>query len=301
MQMKYFRFLYGETRQCLVHFGELQDTKTDESFRFLYLRKVKKHVQQKESEHTLFLYPEHVNLVVLGRADAETINVLKEMLKGTKIDTLIIGAKCDIAKRELLPDAGEVISLSSETYQKEAAGWRFLMKSCADGSIAMAHGLIAETAKGMFNDCVMNVKALGEETQCQKETSPDGYGCALGCVLHRDYDVCKYHGTCEMPVYNTGTILFGGEADENSCKELLKEARQSIGEIRFFGLGSETADSISQESKVQDGFRRYFVGAESELNDKTIADICRCGWHQIPVVLKKGKGICCAGLLKYTE
>lgn len=304
MTMKYFRFLYGETGSCLMHFGELQDTGMGETCKFLYLRKAKRHVGQKKSEHSLFLCPDDIDLVILGDAEETSLSALKSLSAHAKIGTLIFSEKCGSADWSAM-EIRETVKLSAETYQTERAGWRFLAKAYEDGTAALAHGLAADMQEGVFGDCVMNAKALGQEAQCMKDTAPDGYGCALGCALHQDYDVCKYHGCGENPVFRTGTLIFGG-GSEDSRREFLEEARRNVGELRFFGLAAGDAFgqiSLTEENRKEEqkGFRRYYIGLEEELEDRTIAEICRGGWYQSPAILREGEGICCSGLLKYVS
>lgn len=310
MKMKYFRFLYRETGQCFLHFGELQDTMSEETFTFLYLRKVEKHVGQTTSGRRLFLFPKQIKLAVLGSADEETLAVLKELLREMEIDTLLVGEEKSAVWDEL---AGirKIVRLASGTYQTETAGWRFLARSFADGTIALAHGLSADAQDGTFEDCVMSVKALREGTPCQSERSPDGYGCALGCALYQDYDVCRYRGSDGRPMFGTGTLLFGGSEAEAECGELCREAQAKLGAIRFIGLTAGNAqmqaavmkDTHAESTRLAgvsaEGFRRYLVGTEA-LDEQTAAELCRAGWYQKPVILKGDEGICCSGLLKYS-
>lgn len=309
MKMKYFRFLYREIGQCFLHFGELQDTMKEETYTFLYLRKVEKHVDRTKSGCRLFLFPKHVNLAILGSADEESLSVLKELLRDTEIDTLLVGEEKSTAWDELT-GIREIVRLANGTYQTEAAGWYFLTRSFADGTVALAHGFSVDAQDGALEDCVMSVKALREGTPCRKEPSPDGYGCALGCALYQDYDVCRYRGSDGRPVFGTGTLLFGGSEDETACRELLKEAQAKTGEVRFFGLTAGQArmqTAVMKSAQAEDaagtspeGLRRYLIGTE-DLDERTAAEICRAGWYQKPVILKGDEGICCSGLLKYAS
>ncbi len=306
MKMKYFRFLYGETGQCFLHFGELQDTKEDETYSFLYLRKVERHVEQIKSDRRLFLFPRHVNLVILGSADEETLCTLKELSRDMQIDTLLVGKEMPAGWDEPM-SIKETVKLANGVYQTETTGWYFLAKSFADGTVALAHGLSAGVPKGTFEDCVMSVKALRKGALCRKESSPDGYGCALGCALYQDYDVCRFRGSDNKPTFGTGTLLFGGSEDETTCHRLLKETQAQVGEIRFVGL---TAGQVRAQMSVlqsmcmgdaampEKGIRRYLIGAE-DLDGSAAAELFRNGWDQRAVLLKNGEGICCSGLLKY--
>lgn len=324
MKMKYFRFLFGETGQCFLHFGELQDTTREETYTFLYLRRVEKQVDQTKSERMLFLFPERIDLVILGSSDRETVRALKEMLHGKKIGTLILSEKAASADWEETEEIRDIVKLGGGTFHSESAGWHFLAKSFADGTVAMAHGLSAGLQENVFEDCVMSVKALRKGRLCQREASPDGYGCALGCALYQDYDVCKYRESGAESGFRTGTLIFGGGEDEDDCAKLLRDTKAYIGEVRFFGLaGSCAAGRVSAQKagaipdgilgqiavlrdnfpKKEDplvGFRRYFIGS-GELDDRTVAKLCRGGWYQRPILLREGEGVCCSGLLKYAE
>ncbi len=319
MKMKYFRFLYAETKRCFLHFGELQDTAKGETFTFLYLRKVERHANQTDVDRRPFLFPEHLDLVVLGSADEETACALKELIADRTVGMLILSGQVKSEDWERVPGIKELVRLGGGTFHTESAGWSFLAKSYEDGTVAMAHGLSAVVQENLFEDCVMSVKALREGLPCQKELSPDSYGCALGCALYQDYDVCKYRESREGPGFRTGTLLFGGGEDVDACRGLLREAEESVGKIRFFGLASSEIGALGEkplpggamsqvhalrEGQIEtrrlpsDGFRRYLIGTE-DLDDDTIAKLCRDGWYQRPVLLGVGEGICCSGLLKY--
>lgn len=321
MKMKYFRFLYGETEQCFVHLGEITDTFKNEHFTFLYLRGTDWHVDQKSSEHRLFLCPNHLDLVVLGKADAHAKKALRAILADATVGTLVIPEQADVAEiQEKLTDVRVVRLNSAEGMEREASGtwevtdencaasggavnslrfhavgWYFLLKAYTEDSIVMLHGL--DTDAEQFDDCVMSVKTLNAKNRCKKEAEPDGYGCALGCTLHQDYDVCKYRDA-ELS-YVTGTLLLPPMEGAKIRERIESDMEAYLASIRFFGLsGAQEEGSLripSSECKI------YFIGTESELGDKAIADICRGGLSHVPVVLKEGQGICCSGLLKYSE
>lgn len=315
MEMKYFRFLYGAAERCLVHYGELQDTKKGETFAFLYLRGTNRQVKQENSCHGPFLFPKHMNLVVLGNTDQGVREVFQKISRDMEIETLIADAQFEFTDENSegkgsAPVIRRTVRLSGEPYVTEAAGWKFRIRPCEKGSLALIHGLSADTDRDLFEDCVMGVKALKCDSRCGSESSPDGYGCALGCALHQDFDVCKYRGEGKVPEFRTGTLLFGGGESRDEQRGLLELALADVGEPRFFGLTESTEiaqdqsvpqDQNEKEQSVnQEGFRRYFIGTE-ELKDETVAEICRKGWYSRPVVLTKGEAVCCSGLLKYTR
>lgn len=307
MEMKYFRFLYGASGHCLVHFGELQDTKTGEVFTFLYLREENRQVEGENFVHRPFLFPKHVDLVVLGSAGRGSAADFCELFQDTEAEVLVMSAGCSLAgeispgTEGILLGAHMRLLLPGEEYEAEHAGWRFLVKSCADGTAAFACGLAADAGEAAFEDCVMGVKALDSQTECRNNCSPDSYGCALGCVLHRDFDVCKYCGEGNLPAFYTGTLLFGGGESSAARTDLLRLARERVGAIRFLGLPAGDHEPVLQDWCSADGdFRRYLIGTD-ELEDKTIADACRKGWHVRPLILREGEAVCCSGFLKYAD
>lgn len=300
MKMKYFRFLYGETMQCFMHLGEIKDTLTDEHFKFMYLRKTDGHVSQSGSEHTPFLYPNHLNLVVLGSVDADMLPLLKKLLKGAVIDTLIMPAGTEV-NGEIC--ASEIICLAKgNDYSVTSAGWKLVAASYAEGAIALFHDLDKSTDKNPLADCVMSVKAADREKRCCREAEPDSFGCALGCTLHQDYDVCKYRRASEAMPYPTGTLLMAGLDGGESGKLLERDIQAYLDEVRFIGLGNQKCFGMQEEGSLQippSEYKKYFIGADTELDDGTIAAICRKGPYHVPVVLKEAQGICCSGLFKY--
>lgn len=309
MEMRYYRFLYGAGEECFVHFGELQDTRTQESFTFLYLKGTKRRVGQGVSACRPFLYPGHIDLVITGSADQCVLQALDGFLRDTWVDTLVLNAKCRFAYEKLLPGIREIITLSEETFQTDRAGWSFAARPCADGSVTMAYALAEGTGRNEFGDCVMSVKPLREEAWCRKAAAPDGYGCALGCALHRDFDVCKYRGGRKKPVFCTGTLLPGDDESAEGVREMLALAHIDEKELRFLVLPATAVGGLPEKSLRQDperydmrtdGFRRYLIGTE-ELDDRRIADVCREGWYLRPVILRKGEAVCCSGFLKYVK
>lgn len=316
--MKYYRFLYGEAAGCLMHLGQIEDTKTEEHFSFLYLRGISGHVDRGRTEHTLFLCPDTIDLVVLGNADRKAAEVLKGLLSSVKIRTLILpkGAVCEALEKEG-GQPRKIIRLAAGEkepgWETTAAGWRVYAKSYHPGSVVMAHSLAETgTAGDRFEDCVMSVKTVAGTERCFREKMPDLYGCAVCCTQNRDFDVCRYkrkEGSCG---YCTGTVLLPALAEEGTVPKWMKDLRSDmegrIRGIRFIVLdgntgavpvwNDEAADAAGSEAA---GYKRYFVGSASELSDRTIAEVSRSGRNHIPVLLKDGTAICCSGLLKYKE
>ena len=338
MKMKYFRFLFEEIGRCFVHFGELKDTNTDEHFTFLYLRGAEEGAGKRKVERSLFLCPEYVDLVVLGCGSEQTESVLKNFLRDMRIGVLVTPSKTRVMEDGLSDRVKQMIvleQLDGMEYRQESAGWQFYVKRCKEDTALMMHGLKAETYRGrdgkasaVFSDCVMSVKTLDESRLCCNDCAPDAYGCALGCVLHQDYDVCKYQmqskdqdslagdsqitGTKvgdpesaeerNVVPYRTASLLLPEVLEQDELEYVENEVLKCFGGVRFFGMPNSRDGGFQLGGKLFDtefGFKQYFVGLSEEFDDKTIAQICRSGMQKVPVVLQEGKGLCCSGLLRY--
>lgn len=290
MKTKYFRFLYGAQKSCMVHFGELTDTLTEERFTFLYIRRMGRGGSVPKSGKSLFLCPKQVDLVVLGSADEDADAALQEILQVTEV-RLVVLPKSDYSWKTEFADAKQVVMLSPEAEQKcsadraaefaadnmpvrelvlREAGWKFFLKSYAAGSIVMAHSLDgnpdmacdanpereADTiCEKRYEDCIMSVKVLEEEAACCVEGSPDGYACALGCVQKRDSDVCRYQRKAATNSYLTGTLLCGSRMSRQECGQLEQDMGAWMEEMRFFCLPDCTAvakETSGEESRGTD-------------------------------------------------
>lgn len=196
-----------------------------------------------------------------------------------------------------------------EKFQMDEHGWKIYVSCWMEGALAMLHGVsgAAETecaTSQIFDDCVMNVKRMDANKRCSRSQAPDGYGCAMGCVLHQDYDVCKYEDKeREMP-WMTGTLLTAGDGSREDWENLGRELQTEEIWIRFFALEKaekEGWQSIWREQENNRMSKRYYVGSEAEMSDKLIGAVCRDGFNQVPVALCEGNGICCSGLLHYAQ
>lgn len=366
MNMKYFRFLYGETAGCFMHFGELNDTLTKEKVTFLYLSGTGRKENQSEDGDSLFLCPKYMDLVVLGEYNAQIEMALLKLLEHTEIGTLVMpgvsenkmlmhpegenlySSKLPMhpeeesscrSKLPMHPEEGslggnETVMCSEQikTYFKDThasieefvfletngcnsykvtkCGWNFFVKSYTGGKLALLHAQGKMDGDcSAFDDCVMNVKVMhsGRKCLCTQET--DGYGCALGCTLHQDYNECKYRRQGDSTLCRTGTLLVNGDTEPDFRRALAQESGIEEDEIRFYGISGEIwseycGSGISQNAdKTTENVSetKYFIGLESEIEDAAAAEVCRSGLNHIPVLLKEGQGICCSGFLKYAQ
>ncbi|MDO4322871.1 MAG: hypothetical protein Q4C61_10125 [Lachnospiraceae bacterium] len=306
MEMKYFRFLFGEIGQCFVHLGELKDTRTGKHFTFLYLRKAERHVDQmKGTEHRLFLCPEKIDLFVLGQSGISEDRELEEFLRKTAIKTLVLpqesrGDFCLPVKAEEIIKIG---ASKEKAYRMEGAGWCFCAARCSESSLMMLYG---PGRKEEFEDCVMSVKAADSSRRCFRESCPDEYGCALGCRLHQDYDECKYQRrerTASGKTVNFGaTALLLPAVPDSEAWALIEEFQKELGGFRFLGIPDMKEHMEQLERRLctsEAGYRQYFIGMGTELSDSTIAEVNRGGLQRRMAVLRPGEGLCCSGFLKY--
>jgi hypothetical protein len=164
----------------------------------------------------------------------------------------------------------------------------------------------------------MSVKTVCGEKRCLYQEEPDSYGCALGCALHQDSDVCKYQRQGNRLPYVTGSVLIPEITDQKLLEQLMGDLQEKLSGVRFFGLPDQAGSAIlkkivalltgdrketSAPEKTQEltACKRYFIGAASELEDATVASISRGEPDHIPVILGSGQTICCSGFLKYSQ
>ena len=337
MNMKYFRFLYGETSACMVHFGEVKDTKMSETFTFLFLRG--NDVQEKKNDgkkNVPFVIPDFVDLVILGNVNEAVMMVWNEMQQNVK-GRILIMPDVPEAENVSLENVDEVICLhpvlwndmsleelpENSLWKMAAAGWNMQVLCWSEGSLAVWHdaaahssedsidGLIEESLRGRhtekkeirdFIDCVMNVKST-ENSICCENRNPDHYGCAMGCVLRRDYDVCKFRNEDRANPYLTGTLLTAGEGKTEEEKGLLTWLSAKSDSIRFLSVQNlkEGSGILAEREDSEPGYRRYIIGLSDDMSDQEAAGLCRKGFGSALVLLKEGQGVCCSGFLKYPD
>lgn len=329
MNMKYFRFLYGETSGCMIHFGEVNDTKMNETFTFLVIRGNDMQDEQKNGKQSSsLLFPDSVDLVIFENVN-EAVTMAWNEMQPMKVSTVIVP---DIPDAEHLHSemANEVIRLrpvlrndlklaelpEDSLWKTIAAGWQMQVLCWSEGSLAVWHdaaddsltGICTEKKEiGEFIDCVMSVKTT-ENSRCSRERNPDHYGCALGCALHRDYDVCKFRYENRANPYLTGTLLTAGKTEEKAEETenhhntyLLEWLSEKSDRVRFLAaqdLGEYSSNLIGDENR-EPGMRRYFIGLSDEVSDQMAAGLCKKGFGSAPILLKEGSGVCCSGFLKY--
>lgn len=303
--MKYFRFLFEEINGCFMHFVELTESDAEERMRILYLKSMEnKEDLKKDSE--CFACPTHVDLVVLGQNDLRTRETWKRLSEHTEADLLVLAG--EDSGEDL--KAGEIIQLSESKpfWCWRKRDWNTFLKTYENGSVVMMHGLDSGGEdRRLIEDCVMSVKATNQCRRCHGSRQPDGYGCALGCVLHQDYDLCKYQGEGQQMGQLTGTVLLAGVTNGDSIRQFQADLEQQPWKMRFLALPKENQKTeISGNCEIwnlpaDNEHKTYYISMEAEMEAVFAKQICEKGYYHIPVVLREEQGICCSGLMKYQE
>lgn len=311
MKMRYFRFLYGKTQGCFLHLGELNDTKRNEKFTFLYMQGMNELVNQNEVDHTLFLYPKCVDLLILGKADSGSVAAMKGLLENIQVGTAVIPEIPEEEEKLLVQSlkAERIVRLKKfgESFGYSAAGWMVSAKCWKDGALVMKHMPeeqdVSKGESSCFDDCVMSIKEINNGCRCRQDSCPDEYGCALGCIRGRDFDMCKSRLENQAMPYTVGTVLVAGDGSEEEKKLLMESMKNETLGTRFFvSVDSEECvwfNSLHEAGCGKTDSRRYFIG--TKLSDSGVGRICRSGLGNVPVVLSEEDGICCSGFMKYCE
>ena len=280
--------------------------------------------QKERNPKSPFLYPDSVDLVVLGNVNESVKREWNVIGRQVKAKTLIVP---DVPEAEelyrenvneiirLRPGCGDDEALNENAgecqWNTAAAGWKFEVRCWNAGALTLWYDL-ADVSSERFSaeqkeienitDCVMSVKAT-ENSLCCKNRTPDEYGCAAGCVLHRDYDVCKFRYANRANPYLTGTLLTAETGVEEKNKEFLDWLSAKLDSIRFYSMQNLDCwmDILVGNEGPEPGARRYFIGRNDEMSDHAAAQLCKRGFGSTPVILTEGHGVCCSGLLNYAE
>ena len=315
MKTKYFRFLYHGDKGCFIHAGELEDTATQERFIFIYLSGTKQLADQEDTDNSLFLCPETVDLVVAGDDSQAVTAALERLTETAQVKLLIVPEEEMVEKLSKKHHVERVLCLSADktsgksgggtdTLRLSQAGWKFFIKSYEAGRLVMAHGPEEARPGKRYEDCVMCVHGLNRKEWEAEVSETDGYVWAAGRTLYEDYDVCRYQKRKDGDCYLAGSLLLGNINAEKYFGGICDDLGDFLKEIRFFllpGLGREEdwTDEILETGNVKN--KRYFIGMEQVMEEKVAARIALGNFYQIPVSVGEEQGIRCAGFLKYRE
>lgn len=329
MKTKYFRFLYFGRKECLLHVGEVENTRTGEQLTFLYIdgsgqsedlpakeavlagqaadEAAGEYGRKENRENGHGVYPETADVLVVGDSSENTEKVLEEILTEVTVDTVVYPQDEKLSSVIGRYKIGKGIELSAGTdkmdFQMEQAGWNLRAVSLERGSVVLLHGL---KQWEMFDDCVMNVSVLDGAEHQGWWKEKDGFAAAMRCTVHHDYDACRYLQCNESRGYRVSTLLYG-ETHLEKCLEWMKALTDDgrLGEgLRFLSLPAAGMEAV-WDKKVLDwipeGYKCYYISKPGEPAGQIITQICKRSPYQVPAVTGEGTGVCCAGFLKYAE
>lgn len=329
MKTKYFRFLYFGKKDCLLHVGEIEDTRTGERLTFLYIDGSGQSVDLPEREAVLSGqaadeaagkydrkkngktghegYPEKADILVVGDSSEKTERVLEEILAEVTVGTVIY-PQDDILRSVLgRYKIGKGIELSAGTdnadFQMKQAGWELYAASLERGCVVLLHGL---KQWEMFDDCVMNVSVLDGVEHQGWWKEKDGFAAAMRCTVCHDYDACRYLQCNGGRGYRVSSLLYG-KTYLRKCLEWMKSLNDDgrLGKgLRFLSLPTAGMEAVWDEKVldwIPEGHKCYYISKPGEPVSQAITQICKRSPYQIPAVTGEGTGICCAGFLKYAE
>lgn len=220
MEKKYCRFLYGEMDGCFVHIGEIEDIKTGKRLAFGYIRSIDGHVDQNESEHTLFLCPKKLDVIILGNLNTAVKQVLKKFMAHAEVDTLVVPEGLGFAGLSFMSRKTLTLCLSIEQpgrlYRFSAAGWKLIAATYERGLVVFAHGL--SCTEEMEEDEDSSPYDLGDFL-------PDGYYKKAGlcvsmkeeCAWSRCEKACGH--VCDGKDEEGMHVCNGDEENRNVCNE----------------------------------------------------------------------------------
>ena len=137
MKTKYFRFLYHGDKGCFIHAGELEDTATQERFIFIYLSGTKQLADQEDTDNSLFLCPETVDLVVAGDNSQAVAAALERLTETAQVKLLIVPEEEMVEKLSKKHHVERVLCLSADKTSGESGdGADTLRLSQADGNFS---------------------------------------------------------------------------------------------------------------------------------------------------------------------
>lgn len=271
MEKKYCRFLYGEMDGCFVHIGEIEDIKTGKRLAFGYIRSIDGHVDQNESEHTLFLCPKKLDVIILGNLNTAVKQVLKKFMEHAEVDTLVVPEGLGFAGLSFMSRKTLTLCLSIEQpgrlYRFSAAGWKLIAATYEKGLVVFAHGL--SCTEEMEEDEDSSPYDLGDFL-------PDGYYKKAGlcvsmkeeCAWSRCEKACGH--VCAGKEEEGMHVCNGDEENRNVCNEAESVGTECNDKNEVVGTGCD--DKNEAAGTMCD--RAETVG--TEWNDKNETDRAEC-------------------------
>jgi hypothetical protein len=267
MKTKYYRFLYFGRKRCLLHVGEIEDTRNEDRLTFLYVGSCGRDDEFGRLVENKLSYPKRVDILIVGDTLKSTEEVVEELLKETVVDTVVYpqeeGLHLVLEGHNIRRKIGLGETGNQMEYGICRAGWS-LRVACLDaGGVVLLHGLENQE---MFDDCVMNVSVLDGDEHLGWWSEKDGFAAAMRCTVHHDYDACRYREDGDNGKYRVSTLLYG-----NTPLKLCRKWMQSLpgadesgntGEFKKYGEFVNGNESRNEDESVN--------GSESRNNGKFV-------------------------------
>lgn len=308
MRAQYFRCMFCNTQNGLVHTLSIADTVNEESCNIYYIAGLKGDKgNDLELNERLLAASEDVDAVVAANLESATIGQALAVVGKNRVKKVILpgtGHSDDSIKKQFLSKgADEVLIMNSgEIFELEQAGWDVKV-SCfgigEDVSLVMFHDKAINDPTE--EDCLLLVKPFTNELPCTTCVDGNNHNCGMRCGLYNDFNTCKGHNGKDSEGYVMGTLLLGNVNIEES-NEVMRMFAENRGQIRFTALpdggrdGDQTKDFLDWLDTDNQNINQYFVMPSAAAgNEGTIKEILRMGGRHIPVLTGKEWGFCASG------
>lgn len=251
-----------------------------------------------------------ISVLVLERLHPVDLEKVRDILKHNKVERVFIPYGDSAAELSELSLAGDVKLLEAgETVSFQEKGWDVWIK-CLDngsqGALVLYHGLSEASREG--KDCLMAVKPAEKDLPCRVCVDQNNHACAMKCCLYNDFALCKGHNGKDAEEYVTGALLLGNVNLKEKEKELRKDLKEHLSDIRMIALGEGGSEARTSDSFMEflnrgnDRLNQYYILSEGmEENEHTLKTILKEGPRRIPVLTSENTGLCISGFLKDKE
>lgn len=308
MRAQYFRCMYCNTENGLMHTLSIADTVNEESCNIYFIASLKGDKSNSlELNERFSAASEEVDAVVVANLESATIDQALAVVGKNRVRKVILPgigrSDEDIRNQFLSRGADEVLIMNAgEIFEFVQAGWNVKVACLGKGedvSLVMFHDKAVNNPKE--DDCLLLVKPFTKELPCTTCVDGNNHNCGMRCGLYNDFDTCKGHNGKDSEGYITGTLLLGNINIEESNK-VMNLFAENKRQIRFTALpdggrnGNQTKDLLEWLDTDNQKINQYLVmpsGADG--NEGTIKEILLMGGRHIPVLTGKEWGLCASG------
>jgi len=309
MRAKYFRLMYQNKVNSVVHTISVADTEKETKWNALYLCELVNSVyEKKENENRCLESTEVVNLLVLANLRDEMVHQALEVAHLNEVKKIVIPDSGndteEIKKKFISAGVGEVIVLSdSEEYEDSGAGWGaklICLGKETEASVVMYHDAMENSPKE--DDCVLLVKPSSKKLPCTFNIDGENLNCDMRCSLYNDFDVCKGHKKKDSTDYITGSLLLGNVNLNRYGEDIQKLFSEEKGRIRFLTLPNGGGKDywnfgiLHWLDTKNESIKRYFIAPAGAVgNEITLKEIMNKGPRFVPILTGAEYGICASG------